>query len=416
MRHPAPNELAASSRGWTRRRLLRGGALAAASLIGGPMLNLGRCRLDAEEAAVVSIRAVDIVARAPVVDMLGLLTLDWKLLYGWESDPASFRQADFTRLVQTGANILHPAVDPPGQDRAQAARRWLELWRTLLGNESCFLAPVGGIDDLFTVPELGKVGVLVGFQNSDHFRSAADVEVFHGLGQRLSQLTYNERNPLGGGCKAVPDRGLTRLGAEVVAAMNRVGMAIDLSHCGDRTSLEAIRLSRKPVLVTHSNCRALVPGQPRCKPDDVIRELAARGGVMGVTVVRAFVRSAAPSLDDVLDHFDHIAGLVGIEHAGLGSDVDFVGADPTTGARLRYYAIDGLSLPVRIFQLADGLLRRGYGESDVELVLGRNFQRALANIWSDGPWWPPPTPRRDPFCPAPAAGRLPAGLRVRDAA
>lgn len=386
------------------------GALAGAGLVAAPMLNFGRCRLAAAEPVVVSTRAIDVVGRAPVIDMLGLLTLDWPRLYEWERSPASFGEADFRRLAGTGVSILHPAVDTPGRDRRQAARRWLDLWRTVLANQPCFLAPVAGIDDLFTLPALGKIGVLVGFQNADHFATAADVETFHRLGQRVSQLTYNETNRLGSGCRARSDRGLTAFGAEVVAAMNRVGMAIDLSHCGDRTTLDAIRLSRRPVLVTHANCRALVPGQVRCKPDQVIRELASRGGVMGITVVRAFVRAGAPAVEHLLDHFDHIAGLVGIEHAGLGSDVDFAGTDPRTGERLPYYRIDGLSLPVRVFQIADGLLRRGYGEDDVELVLGRNFQRALANIWSDGKWWPPEPPRRDPFCPAPTSGGAPTGV------
>jgi membrane dipeptidase len=131
---------------------------------------------------------------------------------------------------------------------------------------------------------------------------------------------------------------------------------------------------------------------------------------MGVTVVRAFVGAGRPGLENVLDHFDHIASVAGIEHAGLGSDVDPTGLDPKTGTPLRYYAIAGLSQPARVFQITDGLLRRGYSEADVEGVLGRNFQRALTNVWSSGPWWPPETARRDPFCPAPAAGSLPAGV------
>jgi membrane dipeptidase len=370
------------------------------------MLNLGRCRLGAGEPAV-STRAVDLVGRSPVVDMLGFLTLDWARLYRWERTPASFAEADFWRLGRSGVNILHPAVETPGRDRPAAARRWLELWRTLLTGRPCFLAPVETVGDLYAIPGLGKIGVVVGFQNSDHFRTAADVETCYRLGQRVSQLTYDEGNRLGGGCRSHRDGGLTAFGAEVVAEMDRVGMAIDVSHCGERTTLDAIRLSRKPVLVTHSNCRALVPDQPRCKSDRVIRELARHGGVMGVTVVRAFVGRRSPAVEHVLDHFDHIARLAGIEHAGLGSDVDFEGADPKTGGR-RNYAIDGLCLPLRVFQLADGLLRRGYGEAEVELVLGRNFQRALADVWSGDPWWPPAEPpRRDPFCPAPIRGPAP---------
>src|SRR5205814_1445923 len=107
-----------------------------------------------------------------------------------------------------------------------------------------------------------------------------------------------------------------------------VGMAIDVSHCADRTTLEAIEASKKPVLVTHSNCRALVSNSARCKTDEAIRKLAARGGVMGVTMIRSFVRTGGPTtMEDVLDHIDHIARLVGVEHVGLGTDVDLDGRD-----------------------------------------------------------------------------------------
>jgi membrane dipeptidase len=184
--------------------------------------------------------------------------------------------------------------------------------------------------------------------------------------------------------------------------MNRFGMAIDLSHCGERTSVEAIALSRQPALITHANCAALVPGQPRCKSDSVIRALAAKGGVMGITVVRSFVGPGSPSLDDLLNHFEHVIRLVGVEHVGIGSDVDVTAREPGSGRLRPFYSIRGLDPVARIFQIADGLLRRGYTERDVALVLGGNFRRALASIWPTDPAdASPENRRRDPFCPAP---------------
>src|SRR5665811_877686 len=98
------------------------------------------------------------------------------------------------------------------------------------------------------------------------------------------------------------DEGLTAYGARIVQRMNQVGMAVDISHCGDRTTLDAIEASRRPVLVTHSNCRALVPGAARCKTDEAILRMAAKGGVMGITMVRSFVRSAGRvTIEHVLD-------------------------------------------------------------------------------------------------------------------
>jgi membrane dipeptidase len=152
-------------------------------------------------------------------------------------------------------------------------------------------------------------------------------------------------------------------------------MAVDVSHCGQRTSLDAIATSKKPVLITHSNCRALAPGVARCKSDEVIRAAARSGGVLGITAVRHFVRAKDPvTIENVLDHFDYAVRLVGVEHVGIGSDFD-LDAHPA-------YDIPGLNHSNRIYQLTEGLLRRGYTDADISLMLGGNFQRALQQIWA----------------------------------
>jgi len=110
--------------------------------------------------------------------------------------------------------------------------------------------------------------------------------------------------------------------------------------------------------------------------------MAAHGGVMGITAVRAFVRQPeAPSLDNLLDHFDHVARVAGPEHVGIGSDVDVDARDPRSGRVRPAYAIEGMNPARRTFEVAEGLLRRGWTAKDVEGVLGGNFRRALAAIW-----------------------------------
>jgi membrane dipeptidase len=271
-------------------------------------------------------------------------------------------------------------VDPNQADAHASCLEWLTGWNRLVNGRPDAFVRIDTAADLPRAKAMKRVGLLLGFQNSDHFRTAADVALFHRLGQRVSQLTYNARNRLGSGCQA-RDAGLTAFGAEVVAAMNRSGMAVDISHCGDRTSLDTVAASKKPVLITHSNCRALV-AHPRCKPDEVIRKVAESGGVMGITVIPAFVRQGqSATLDDVLDHFSHVARLVGIEHVGLGSDADIDAVDPRTRQIRPRYRVQGLRLASRVFALADGLLRRGFSDSAVEGVLGGNFQRALTEIW-----------------------------------
>lgn len=357
------------------------------------MINRGRFSLFADDRIQYSARAVELVGRSMVIDMLGLLTLDWPKLYAWQSDPAGFGAADFQKLRGSGVKVFHPAVETNAPDPHEAALAWLNGWSRLLLQRPDFLARIESGHDFDRVGREGRIGILVGFQNSDHFRTAADVARFHALGQRVSQLTYNARNRVGCGGFEPQDSGLTAYGAEIVAAMNRAGMAVDVSHCSERTCLDAFAASRSPVLITHSNCRALA-ANPRCKSDAVIRAMAARGGVMGITAVAAFVSSRRPAtVEGVLDHFDHVARLVGVEHVGLGSDVGLDARDPQTGRLPARYDIRGLPPARRVFDLTEGLLRRGYSDAAIGLVLGGNFQRALTEIWGTTAPAAPAAPR-----------------------
>jgi membrane dipeptidase len=190
---------------------------------------------------------------------------------------------------------------------------------------------------------------------------------------------------------------LSDYGVAVVERINDLWMAVDVSHSGDRTTLDAMEVSKRPVLITHSNCRALVLGHPRCKTDEAIRKMAAGGGVMGITGERTFVCDREPtSIEHALDHFDHVAKLVGVEHLGVGSDADLDGYDDMpreearrlrAGDKASYgfrekVDIGGLDHPRRKFDLAEGLIRRKYTDADIDLVLGGNFRRVLTEIWS----------------------------------
>jgi len=234
-------------------------------------------------------------------------------------------------------------------------------------------------------------------QNSEHFRTADDVDRFYQLGQRVSLLTYNSRNLIGNGSTERHDEGISDFGAQIIERMNKVGMAVDTAHCGDKTTLDAFEVSKVPVLITHSNCRALNPNHPRCKTDEAIRKMAEKGGVMGITGVRNFVAPKEPTnIDTLLDHFDHVAKLVGVEHVGVGSDYDLDGYDAMPedyrkwlrGLYKSSYGFrdkmdtDGFNHHKRMFDLTDGLIRRGYSDADIGIILGANFRRVLGQIWS----------------------------------
>ena len=322
-----------------------------------------------------STRAVDLVTGSNVIDMLGLLTLNWPLLDRWHQSASAFTNADFIRLRNSGIDVFHPAVAFEEGTGYDVTRAWFAKWNRFLTWHPNYFLRIDHPGDLSLATQQGKIGIILGMQDANHLRSVDDVDEFYRIGQRLTQLTYNSENRLGTGCKVNQDQGLTAYGADVVARMNSIGMAIDISHCGQRTSLDAISASKQPVLITHSNCRALAPGVARCKPDEVIQAAARKGGVFGITSVRQFVSNRNPvTSEDVLDHFDHAVKLVGVEHVGLGSDFD-LDPHPT-------YDVQGLNHANRVYALTEGLLRRGYSDENIALMLGGNFRRALQQIWT----------------------------------
>jgi membrane dipeptidase len=323
-----------------------------------------------------------------VIDMLGLLTLDFPKLYGWQRAPETFAKADFDKLKDSGITAFHPAVCYEGRAAYDESLKDLQRWKRLIAAQSSYFTLIAGQADLAQAKAAGKIGILLGQQNSEHFRIIDDVDHFHALGQRVSLLSYGT-NRLGGGCNDSHDPGLSEFGAQVIARMNKVGMAIDVAHCGDRTTLDAFAASRKPVLITHSNCRALVPARTRCKTDEAIRKMAATGGVMGISMIRRFVsRSGPTNVESVLDHIDRVVRLAGVEHVGVGSDVDLEGRSHLSATMLRRQHIlgnadlDGLNYPKKVFDLTEGLVRRGYSDRDIALILGGNFQRVLHGIWT----------------------------------
>ena len=361
----------------SRRSVLGSAALSLAA----PMINRGRFSLFARGETSYSVRAVDLVRGSTVIDMLGLLTLDYRKLTVWEADPRQFRPADFLRLKDSGTTVFHPAVGYTAGDIYTESLRDIVGWNSLIAAHGEQFERIDGVAHFKRAKTTGKIGILIGQQNSAHFRTIEDVDRFYNLGQRVSQLTYGG-NRLGGGCADPRDCGLSQYGVQIVERMNKVGMAVDLSHCGDLTTLNAIEASRKPVLITHSNCRALVPGSVRCKTDAAIRHMAAKGGVMGITMVRSFVRAGGRvTIEHVLDHIDHLTKLVGVEHAGIGSDVDLDGRD-TRDSGTRRFDLDGIDYARKIYDLTEGLVSRKYSNPNIELILGGNFERALTRTWT----------------------------------
>jgi membrane dipeptidase len=365
-----------------------------------PNINFNRYRYSPYSNTEYSRRTVDLINRCVVIDMLNQFSMPGKELDGWLDNPATF-EASVQKYRDSGIDAF--ALGHGSKDRNEALR-YFTRWNRFLAN-SGFVKRIDKASDFEYVNRNGITGVILTFQESRHMESLDDVAIFYKFGQRLSQLTYNYKNQIGSGAFDNEDSGLTDYGRKVVAKMNEVGMSIDLSHCSDRTTLEAIELTTKPPIITHANCRALNPGNPRTKTDEMIKNMAAKGGVFGVAEIRFMVRGTEPvTVEHFLDHYDHLIKLVGVEHVGIGTDFDLDTDDgripleerkkmfaDTTGERFKKYrmhsnedfiiGVEGINHPKRTFDIVEGFIRRGYSDAMIEMILGKNFIRTAAETW-----------------------------------
>jgi membrane dipeptidase len=376
----------------TRRRVLKAAVATTVATGGFPMVNFGAYPVFAATAKKYSAKTVALIERSLVVDMLAVLKIDFTP----EAYASPLSEADAEMFRTCGITGFHNSIGTGGPRVVEETLTFLAGWQGYAGRNAHVFSLVGTASDLDRAKTQRKVAVIMGVQNSEHFRTPNDVKAFYQLGQRCSQLTYNSQNLLGSGSTERVDGGVTDFGAAIIKAMNEVGMLIDVSHCGDRTTLDAIELSPKAIAITHSNCRALT-NHPRLKTDEAIRKLAAKGGVMGITGVRMFVRGEEPTtIEHIVDHIDHVVKLVGIEHVGIGSDADLNGYDDMPADQLKAlrdsykssYAFrdkldtDAFDHPRKIFDLTEALLRRGYSDANVTAILGGNFRRLLGTTWT----------------------------------
>jgi membrane dipeptidase len=227
---------------------------------------------------------------------------------------------------------------------------------------------------------------------------------FRRLGMRILQPTYNEPCLFGQGAPDIgdADKGMTEAGRAWVAEMHANRLLIDLSHCGHRTSADFIAEARQPVVFSHANAFAVCPS-PRNKPDDLIRAVAAKGGLIGAVMWSPAVKHATrPTLDDYIDHIDHMVKVGGVEHVGFASDVaeghpqDRDKWEKSFGPRGLYPNITGILGPwyewdtrlnvdysslTHTPRIVDGLKRRGYKASDIDKIMSGNWMRVLSDVW-----------------------------------
>ncbi len=304
-----------------------------------------------------------------------------------------FDQRVLERLHRGGVTAVNATIAAwHGPDETLAT---ITALGELMAERADIVMPVRTVADIAAAKASGRVGMIMGFQDTAPIGDDLGMlATYHELGVRIIQLTYNDPNRVGCGCQAPADTGLTPFGREAVGEMNRLGILVDLSHCGPVTTLDAIAYSEKPVAITHSNSRRFFE-HPRNKSDEAIRTLAERGGVIGAVAFSGLLTRRIPAtLGDYMAAIDDLVALVGVDHVALGPD--FMEEMPA-----EVVAIVLKGLPPEILQhfksmpptqgfesvaafpnVTAGLLAQGYAVEDVGRILGGNWLRLYAEVWA----------------------------------
>ncbi len=314
--------------------------------------------------------------------------------------PAMVRDAK-----ESGVTAVNFTVGPVGNqpDLLEKTFRAIALAeRELTAHPETFMK-VRTAADLRAAKAAGKLGLIYGFQDGAMLEAdLSRLDLFYAFGLRILQPTYNQRNLLGDGCLEEQNSGLSRLGRSVVERCNDMGILVDLSHCGQRTTADGIAVSRKPVAITHSGCAAIAD-RPRNKRDEELRALADKGGVFGVYLMPFLRLSGQPTAEDVIRHIEHAIKVCGEDHVGIGTDggISAITVSPEyqrdhqkfVAERRRlgiaapgedehvYNFIAEYNTPHRFESIALDLLKRGHSEARVEKIVGGNFARLFGEVW-----------------------------------
>jgi len=311
-------------------------------------------------------------------------------------------QADLEAVRGSGIDVIKYSLGGINEDFAATIAEIAHVQR-LIEMYPGYFTQVRVAGDFARAKAEGKLGIILSFESTEMLQGRLEsLELFRDLGVRVMQLSYNRKSPFAAGVMEPEGGGLTPLGRQAVAEMNRLGIAIDLSHANPATTAEVLDLAGKPPVMTHAGCAA-IHSHPRNKTDEQLKALADRGGVVGIYDLPYLTASPKqPTVEDYLEHLEHALKVAGENHVGIGSDADILPMDVSEKgmAEIRKVLeqrraaglaapeedrppyVVGLNTPRRIELIADGLLKRGYPAGVVEKVVGANFARVFADIWT----------------------------------
>ncbi|UCH22929.1 MAG: dipeptidase [Deltaproteobacteria bacterium] len=268
-------------------------------------------------------------------------------------------------------------------------------WKQMLRQNDDILLQVKTVADIHKAKEMGKTGIILGFQNVAAFEDRLGyIQLFKELGVGIAQMAYNTYNLVGAGCYESKDGGLTDFGYEVVAEMNRLGIMCDLSHVGPQTSEDVIKFSKKPVCYSHC-LPAGLKEHPRNKSDEQLKFIADHGGFIGVTMFSPFLEKGADAtVDDYVAAIDYVINLVGEECVGIGTDFtqdygqgffDWITHDKGTARKLTDFGPvknpEGIRTIGEFPNLTQAMVKAGWAEEKIRKVMGANWVRVLKDVW-----------------------------------
>ncbi len=246
---------------------------------------------------------------------------------------------------------------------------------------------VGTAEDIERAKREDKLGIIFHFQGSNPVNYDINmVATYYQLGIRHMLMAYNLRNAVGDGCKERTNEGLSRFGVQLVEEMNRVGMVVDCTHTGHKTTMEVMEVSKAPVVFSHSNPNAL-KDHPRNIADDQIKACAKTGGVMGVNGVGIFLGDNDNSTENQIRHVDYLVQMVGPDHVGFALDLALHSAtsgpgqlNPPAPGDVPWPEIKYVQ-PEQMPAFTEGLLKQGYKDADIANILGGNWLRIAKQVW-----------------------------------
>ncbi len=226
----------------------------------------------------------------------------------------------FEEMRRGGLDCVHVTI--AYHETCVETLRNIGQWNRLFEEHGDLIVRAGAAEDVDAAVRAGKTAVVFGFQNCSPIEDDYSlVEIFHTLGVRFMQLSYNNQSPLATGCYEDDDAGITRFGKQVIGEMNRVGMVVDMSHSAERSTLEAIEHSTRPIAITHANPASFEPAL-RNKSDRVLKALAESGGMLGLSLYPFHLKNgSACTLEDFCTMAARTAEWMGVERIGIGSDL-----------------------------------------------------------------------------------------------